>query len=76
MKECIKNICIFFIFLRNYLLFLFVVEFYYCFWGCNFYDLVFFFIDYCCNRISKLDVNLLNYFDLVYYCVIFREKKS
>lgn len=46
-------------------------------WGCNLHDLVFFFfIDYRCNRISKLDANSLNYLDLVHHCVISREKKG
>lgn len=78
MKECTKNTCIFFIFLRNYRLFLFAVELYHCPRGCDLHDLVFFFffIDYRCNRISKLDANSLNYLDLVHHCVISREKKS
>lgn len=76
MKECTKNTCIFFIFLRNYRLFLFAVELYNCSRGCNLHDLVVFFINYRCNRISKLDGNSLNYLDLVHHCVISREKKS
>lgn len=39
-------------------------------------SMIFFFINYLCNRISKLDANSLNYLDLMHHCVISREKKS